>query len=176
MRKSVLIAVAVIGLAIGIWQASHRQSGYFKLGRPAAAVHADAPDFSIEDLDGKPLALANYRGKVLVLDFWATWCTPCREEIPHFVELQEKYREQGLQVIGISMDDDPKPVREFYQKFKMNYPVALGTTRVAEAYGGVLGLPINFLIGRDGRIAAKYVGAVEMPVVEQKINSLLQMK
>jgi len=176
MRKSALIAVTVILLAIGIWQASRRRSVSSRPGSTATAVQADAPDFAIPDLDGKPLALTNYRGKVVLLDFWATWCTPCREEIPHFVELQEKYREQGLQVIGISMDDDAKPVREFYQKFRMNYPVALGTTQVAEAYGGVLGLPILFLIGRDGRIAAKYLGAVEMPVVDQKINSLLQMR
>jgi len=76
-------------------------------------------------LNNQPLDLANYRGKVVLLDFWATWCTPCRGEIPHFVELQNTYAEQGLQVIGISMDDDVKPVREFYRQFEMNYPVAL---------------------------------------------------
>ena len=103
----------------------------------------------------------------MLLDFWATWCTPCRGEIPHFVEFQNKYGEQGLQVIGISMDDGPKPVREFYQQFKMNYPVALGNEKVAEAYGGVLGLPVTFLIGRDGRVAAKYVGEVQMPTLEE---------
>ncbi len=103
-------------------------------------VHWVAPDFSLQDLNGQPLELANYRGKVVLLDFWATWCTPCRGEDPSFVEFQNKYREQGLQVIGISMDDGPKPVREFYQEFKMNYPVALGNEKVAKAYGGVLGL------------------------------------
>ena len=123
-----------------------------------------------------PLDLADYRGKVVLLDFWATWCTPCRDEIPRFVEFQDKYREQGLQVIGISMDDDAKPVRTFYKEFKINYPVALGNEKVVEAYGGVLGLPITFLIARDGRVAAKYVGAVEMNVIEQKIQSLLETK
>jgi thiol-disulfide isomerase/thioredoxin len=112
----------------------------------------------------------------VLLDFWATWCAPCRDEIPHFVALQNQYREPGLQVIGISMDDGPKPVREFYQQFKMNYPVALGTEKLAEAYGGVLGLPVTFLIGRDGQVAAKYVGEVQMPVLEQEIKSLLQAK
>jgi peroxiredoxin len=135
-----------------------------------------APDFSLRDLNGQPVELASYRGKVVLLDFWATWCTPCRDEIPHFVEVQNRYREQGLQVIGISMDDDVKPVREFYRQFEMNYPVALGDVKVAEAYGGVLGLPVIILIGRDGRVAAKHDGEVRMPVVEQEIESLLQMK
>ena len=92
------------------------------------------------------------------------------------MDFQNQYREQGLQVVGISMDDDAKPVREFYQQFKMNYPVALGTDKVAAAYGGILGLPITFLIGRDGRIAAKYVGETQMPVVEAEVKALLQAK
>ena len=174
MRRSIVIVIAIV-LAIGIWELSHRRSPS-RLSAPPAAIHAAAPDFSLQDLDGKPLDLAGYRGKVVLLDFWATWCVPCRDEIPHFVEFQDKYGEQGFQVIGISMDDDAKPVREFYKEFKMNYPVALGNEKVAEAYGGVLGLPITFLIGRDGRIAAKYVGAVEMPAVEEKLQLLLQTK
>jgi cytochrome c biogenesis protein CcmG, thiol:disulfide interchange protein DsbE len=139
-------------------------------------AHSVAPDFSLQDLEGRQLDLANYRGKVVLLNFWATWCAPCRSEIPHFVELQDTYREQGLQLIGISMDDGPKPVQEFYRAFKMNYPVAVGTEQVAEAYGGVLGLPITFLIGRDGQIAAKFTGAVELAVVEQEAKKLLQAK
>jgi peroxiredoxin len=92
------------------------------------------------------------------------------------VELQNKYGEQGLQVIGISMDDGPQPVREFYRKLKMNYPVAVGTEKVAESYGGVYGLPVTFLIDRDGRVAAKYTGAVEMAKIEQETQSLLAAK
>ncbi len=175
--KRILLAVVVIAvIAIGIWEMSHRSSPSSRPRGAPAAVHALAPNFSLQDLDGKPLNLETYRGKVVLLDFWATWCTPCRDEIPRFVEFQDKYHEQGMQVIGISMDDDAKPVRAFYKEFKMNYPVALGNEKVAEAYGGVLGLPITFLIDRDGRVAAKYVGAVEMSVVEQEIKSLLQAK
>jgi len=175
MRKALLIVVAIV-IAFAIYKVSRRGFGFAKPVGASAAVHSVAPDLSLQDLDGQPLVLANYRGKVVLLDFWATWCTPCRGEIPHFVEFQNKYREQGFQVIGISMDDGPKPVREFYQQLKMNYPVALGNEKIAEAYGGILGLPVTFLIGRDGRIAAKYVGAVEMPALAQGVESLLQAK
>ena len=175
MRKAALIIVA-IALVIGIYKVGRSGSGPSKPRGPSSVVHLAAPDFLLQDLDGKPLDLATYRGKVVLLDFWATWCTPCRGEIPHFVELQDKYRDQGLRVIGISMDDGVKPVRGFYRQFKMNYPVGLGNEKVAEVYGGVLGLPITFLVGRDGRVAAKYVGEVQMSTLEQRIESLLQAK
>jgi peroxiredoxin len=90
------------------------------------------------------------------------------------VELQNKYRDQGLQIIGISMDDGPAPVREFYQRFNMNYPVGMGDAKMGELYGGVLGLPIAFLIGRDGRIEAKHIGATDISVFEREIKALLQ--
>jgi peroxiredoxin len=175
MRKAVLIVVAIALVAL-INDRERRSSAPSKPGGPSSVIHSAAPDFSLRDVNNQPLDLAGYRGKVVLLDFWATWCTPCEHEIPHFVELQDKYREQGLQVIGISMDDDAKPVREFYRKFKMNYPVALGDEKTAEAYGGVLGLPVTFLIGRDGRVAFQHTGEVEMPVLEQEITSLLQAK
>jgi len=88
------------------------------------------------------------------------------------VDLQNKYRGQGLQIIGISLDDNPKPVRAFYKQFKINYPVAIGDANLAERYGGVLGLPVNFVIGRDGRIYAKHLGEVDLFLVEREIQSL----
>jgi cytochrome c biogenesis protein CcmG/thiol:disulfide interchange protein DsbE len=175
MRKAALIMVA-IALVIGIYKVSRSGTAPSRPRGPSSVLNAAAPGFRLQDLDGKRLDLADYQGKVVLLDFWATWCGPCRGEIPHFVQLQDKYRERGFQVIGISMDDGPKPVHEFYRQFKMNYPVGLGNQKVAEAYGGVLGLPVTFLIGRDGRVAAKYVGEVQMSTLEQRIESLLQAK
>ena len=170
MNFKKLVVVAVLAVAM---QVSCRSS---QSGSAPGAIHSDAPDFSLQDVDGKPLTLSANRGKVVLLNFWATWCTPCRAEIPEFERFQTTYGQQGLQVVGISMDDDAKPVREFSQQLKMNYPVALGNDKLAQSYGGVLGLPVSFLIGRDGRIAAKYVGAAEIPVVEQEIKTLLAAK
>ncbi len=137
--------------------------------------HPGAPPISLIDITGKRLELADYKGKVVVLDFWATWCGPCRIEIPGLIEMQDKYSSQGFSVIGISMDDEPGPVVEFYREFKMNYPVAVGNQRVGELYGGILGLPTTFLIGRDGRIYAKHTGATSPAVFEDEVQQLLAM-
>ena len=137
------------------------------------ASHPLAPDFSLTDITGKPLKLSDYQGKVVVLDFWATWCGPCRIEIPGFIELQKRYASQGFTMIGISMDDSPEPVVDFYRQLQMNYPVAVGNDRLGELYGGMLGLPTTFLIGRDGRIYAKHVGAADPSVFETEVKELL---
>jgi thiol-disulfide isomerase/thioredoxin len=138
--------------------------------------HPIAPDFSLTDLSGRKLNLSDYKGKVVLLDFWATWCGPCQIEIPWFVELQNRYGSQGLAIIGISMDDGMEPVVDFYRRYKMNYPVALGDAQLEELYGGILGLPTTFLIGRDGRIYAKHEGATGPRVFEEEIKELLAME
>ena len=135
--------------------------------------HMPAPQVTLTDLSGQKVDLASYKGEVVLVDFWATWCDPCRAEIPHFVQLQDKYRNQGFRIVGISMDDGPRPVREFYGQYRMNYPVAMGNAKVAERFGGVLGLPVSFLIGRDGRIYARHVGETETNVFETEIKELL---
>ena len=168
MSSKRIVIYAIVALCLlGLYIAGRR-------AKPKAAASGDAaPDFTVTDINGHKLSLSDYRGKVVLLDFWATWCTPCREEIPHFVEMQEKYGPQGFQVVGISMDDDAKPVREFYQKFKINYPVAVGDDKLAQSFGGVLGLPVNLVLDRQGRIVKKYLGATEASEFDKQVADLL---
>ncbi len=142
-------------------------------GESASHGHSMAPAFSVAGLAGGPLSLKRYRGKVVLLDFWATWCAPCRTEIPRFVEFQSRYGSRGFQVIGISMDDEREPVRHFYRTFGMNYPVGMGNLKIARSYGGILGLPVTFLIGRDGRIHSKISGAADLASLQAEIEALL---
>jgi len=166
--------IIVVAIAVGLGICFFSRPSRFPRQRVVSAEGTLAPDFSLRQLTGQELSLSRYQGKVVLLDFWATWCDPCREEIPHFVELQNRYGGQGLQIIGVSMDDGPEPVRDFCQRFKMNYPVVMGNAKIGELYGGVLGLPIAFVIARDGRIFAKHAGATGIPVFEKEIQMLLQ--
>lgn len=175
MNRSIYLitfALALAGYAVipsrGDRTESHRSR--------AMGTGTRAPEFSLTDLSGNKLDLATYRGKVVLLDFWATWCAPCRVEIPRFVDLQKRYSDRGLRIIGISLDDDAKPVRVFYKQFKMDYPVAMGDAHLAERYGGILGLPVSFLIGCDGRIYAKHTGATDVSVIAQGIRPLLEQR
>jgi peroxiredoxin len=134
-----------------------------------------APDFALKDADGKTVRLSDYRGKVVVLDFWATWCGPCKIEIPWFMEFQRQHKDQGFEVIGVSMDDDGwDSVKPFVQKIGINYRVVLGNDDAAAAYGGVDALPTTFLIDRQGRIAATHVGVTSKSDFENGIEELLQ--
>ena len=108
------------------------------------------------------------------MNFWATWCAPCRAEIPRLIELQKKYAGRGLRVLGISLDDDRAPVEPACEKLGLNYPVAIGDARLAERYGGILGLPVTFLIDCEGRIAARHDGEIDAARVEREIRPLLR--
>ena len=175
MRKIIIVGIAAVAVVVGLYLLN-RHHGVSPSLRVTSAEHPFAPDFSLPDMTGQQLKLSDYRGKVVLLDFWATWCEPCREEIPHFVELQNKLGDRGLQIIGVSMDDGPEPVRDFYRQFKMNYPVVMGNAKIGELYGGVLGLPIAFVIGRDGRIYSKHIGATDISVLEREIEAQLQVE
>lgn len=171
MKTKALAAVAILAV-IALIAARHWSRRTEPVRDGNGVTHPLAPDFSLTDLNGQTLQLSRYRGKVVLLNFWATWCAPCRSEIPRFVDLQNKRDKEGFEIIGISLDDDPNLVRTFYQQFRMNYPVAIGDAKLAEQYGGILGLPVSFLIGRDGRIHAKHAGEADISLIEREINSL----
>ncbi len=140
-----------------------------------AADRTAAPQFTLRDATGKDTKLADFRGKAVLLNFWATWCGPCKLEIPWFIEFQNKYRSQGLAVVGVSMDEDGwKVITPYVQKVGMNYPVLLGNEDVAKRYGGVDGLPTTFLIDRTGKIAAMHTGIVGKNTYEEEILQLLK--
>jgi peroxiredoxin len=131
--------------------------------------------FTLKDIDGGSVDLSSYKGKVILLDFWATWCGPCKIEIPGFVDLQNKYRDKGLIVIGVSVDDTIEQLRPFAAAYKMNYPVLLGSGRddVLEAFGPIWGFPTTYLIGRDGRLCRKLLGLHPAETFEKEILGLL---
>jgi cytochrome c biogenesis protein CcmG/thiol:disulfide interchange protein DsbE len=150
--------------------ASHEEQG---------ACMADAKpanlNFTMKDLDGKDVALSSFKGKVILLNFWATWCGPCKAEIPGFVELQNQYGKDGLVIIGYSVDDEAPKARAFATEYKMNYPVLLGLGRedVQDAYGPIWGIPASFIISRDGRVCQKHLGIAPKAVFEKEIKALL---
>ena len=172
MKTKALVAAAILA-AIACLATRNWSKPTEPMRGGNAATHPFAPDFSVSDLSGQTLQLSRYRGKVVLLNFWATWCAPCRSETPRLVDLQNKYGGEGLQIVGISLDDDPRRVDAFDQQLRMNYPVAIGDAKLAEQYGGVLGLPVSFLIGRDGRICAKHTGEADISLIEREIKSLL---
>jgi cytochrome c biogenesis protein CcmG/thiol:disulfide interchange protein DsbE len=144
---------------------------------PASAgeglVHKAAPVFVRHDLHGKRVSLRDERGKVVLLNFWATWCAPCQLELPRFVEWQQRYGPEGLEVIAVSMDDDAGPVRALIEKLKPGFPVVMGDERLGLEYGGILGLPVTYLIGRDGRVAARIAGESDLNDMKSKVVKLL---
>ena len=133
-----------------------------------------APDFTLPDSTGSPIRLSSYKGKVVLLDFWATWCHGCKLEIPWYVEFQNRYRKDGLAAIGVSMDDDGwKSVKPFLEQHKLNYPIVIANQDVAKRYGGPPSLPMTLLIDRDGKIAESHAGMVDKDAFENKIKALL---
>jgi cytochrome c biogenesis protein CcmG, thiol:disulfide interchange protein DsbE len=136
-------------------------------------VNKPAPEIARADLNGTRVTLKSLRGKVVLLNFWATWCAPCQIEMPVFSQWQQQYGPRGFQVIGISMDDDAAPVRKLLAKLKTNYPNAMGDAQLGERYGGVMGLPLSFLIDRKGVVRARFQGETDLKTIERELNAML---
>jgi len=168
-RRLEIRTAARISIALALWCAT--AEGVCPVDAKVANLN-----FTFKDLAGKPVTLSAYKGKVVLLDFWATWCPPCRKEIPGFVELYNTYKSRGLVVIGVSMDEDTPDVKHFATQYKMNYPILLGFGRDADLKPafGELPLPTSFVIASDGRICGRHDGLTAKEQVEREIAGLLQ--
>ena len=147
-------------------------------GQPQAAqgeARKEAPNFTLKDINGDQFQLSQLKGKVVILDFWATWCPPCRQEIPHFVDLQKQYQSKGLEIVGISVDDrGAAVVKPFAQKFNINYTMLVDGQAITNLYGGVQGIPTTFVLDKQGRIVKKFVGLTDRSVFENLVQGLLK--
>jgi cytochrome c biogenesis protein CcmG/thiol:disulfide interchange protein DsbE len=142
-----------------------------------AQANKPAPGFTLQDPTGAKVSLADYKGKVVLLNFWATWCVGCKQEIPWFIDFETKYKKEGLTVLGVSLDDEGwKVLKPYLAEHPMNYQVVLGNDDVATLYGGVDALPTTLLIDRDGNIASTHTGVVDRIGIEKELQLLLTAK
>ena len=175
MNRNPLALLLTAGVvAAGIFTGMHLARRGQAAPRSAATAAVVAPDFTLESLEGKNMKLSDFRGKAVLLNFWATWCGPCKIEMPWFVELQEKYGSQGFQIVGVAMDDASKEdIAKFAKEMGVNYPVLIGKESVGDQYGGVPALPESFFIGRDGKIVDKIMGLEGKAEIEAAIKKAL---
>jgi peroxiredoxin len=158
--------------------ASHETAAEAPDDDSGGACMADAQpahlEYTLPDIDGKQVTLADFKGKVILLNFWATWCGPCKAEIPGFVELQNQFKDD-LVVLGFSVDDPVDKAKAFAAEYKINYPIVLGLGReeVQDAYGPIWGIPTSFLISRDAKVCRKHMGIAPITVFEKEIQALL---
>ena len=186
-RNTVVLLVVIVLVAVMIYAGVHnaRRSGYSAFVNtpsgqklPAGDVKGrPAPDFSLATLEGQQVKLSDYRGKAVLLNFWATWCGPCKVEMPWFVDLQKQYGSQGLQIIGVAMDDSGKDaIDKFAREMGVNYLILQGKEAVGDAYGGVLGLPTTFFIDRNGKIIDSSSGLIGKGEIEENIKKALAVQ
>lgn len=139
--------------------------------------YPQAPEFTLEDLKGSKISLSNLSGKVVLLNVWATWCGPCKREIPDFIEAYEQYKDKGLEIIGISVDRiSQSKVLQFTEKYKINYPVAMTTSKLTKDYGPFPAIPVTIIIDRNGKIRYRKIGQVDKKFVENWFTKLIAEK
>lgn len=176
MKRNPLIlffvaAIVVTMLFVGIRTARDNRINHFAKGQLIGSV---APDFALPTIDGKILKLSDLRGKAVLLNFWATYCEPCKIEMPWFAELQKEYGPQGFQIVGVAVDDaSSEDIAKFAQKLGVNYPILLGKDSVADSYGGVSVLPTTFFVDRDGKLVAREFGLQSRSVFVDHIKKAL---
>src|ERR1700694_5864783 len=169
----IVVAIVVTVMLVFGFQMARRKA------RQAASQGANlqgqpAPNFTLESVDGQTVHLSDFRGKGVLLNFWATWCQPCKIEMPWFAELQKQYGPQGLQIVGVAMDDaSPKEISEFAHDLGVNYPILVGKEAVGNAYGGVQFLPATFYIGRDGKGVDRVFGLKGRGEIESNVKKAL---
>jgi thiol-disulfide isomerase/thioredoxin len=142
--------------------------------KSSAASSTGAPDFALQSLQGDTLRLSSLKGKVVLVDFWATWCGPCKAELPHLVDLYGKYKDKGLEIVGIA--DDPSEradVAPFVKRAGLPYPVVYGEPSVGQRFGGIIGYPTLFVVDRKGQVVKKFIGYTDISVIEQLVTQLL---
>jgi peroxiredoxin len=141
---------------------------------PAQAGTATAPAFSLRTVDGKPVRLSDLRGRPVILDFWATWCGPCKSSMPHLSAMQSRFRDQGLVVLGLSMDDeDPQVVKRFADRLGLTFAVAVADDHMLDVYGPIRALPTTVYISRKGEIVRRVVGYIDEETMESYVRELL---
>jgi peroxiredoxin len=165
----VVVAMVVALMLVFAFRLARRPSQ-----NPGSAQSKAAPDFSLQSLEGKTVRLSDYRGKPVVLNFWATWCEPCKVEMPWFVDLQKQYGPSGVQFLGVAMDDaSTKEIAAFAESMKVNYPILIGKDSVGDDYGGVQFLPETFYIDRTGKVVDKAFGLKGRGEIEDNIKKIL---
>lgn len=187
MRK-VLLIICTVAVLIGVTVYADRATRVAKVpggdaGKADPAADKPAPDVTFKDLDGKDVRLDSYKGKVVLVNFWATWCEPCQVEIPWLIEMQQKYSSKGFTILGVDVDDEGNNVVSAYtakerfnvngEKLPMNYPILRGNDAVADKFGGLLGYPTSFLISRDGKIVKKVQGLVDYDEIKNAVEGQL---
>lgn len=181
----VVAAAAAIGVGVLTVPLLLGRSRPVEAGSDLAASHAPAGsckadekanfDFTLKDMNGTDVKLAAFKGKVVLLNYWATWCGPCKVEIPEFVKLYDQYKDKGLVILGVSTDDDPETLRAYAADMKMNYPVLVGRDNETflDSFGPLWGLPTSYFIGRDGSVCGKQIGPATKEDFEKAIKALL---
>lgn len=183
MKKGIFVGLGVVALLALMWWADRKFPPPQRAATAASSAPTEAPTVALKDLNDHDVTMAQFKGQVVLVNFWATWCEPCKVEIPWMIEFQKKYGPRGFTILGVSMDEDgKKAVQPFLDKERfdvdgqqeaMNYPIVFGNDSIAEKFGGIMGLPTSMIYGRDGKKVRTIVGLINHDEVAKVIEGLL---